>query len=122
MFPASFPVPLEELRWAERACRGLRSVWFPHTDSLGLHLIVQRRSGNRTVVLRRPRFVEGLAGFLPFRRGGRNVRSLHAAEVLLSKLSKFLVAEVEHGGLLQEKVAVRLEFVNFPFQSLALLS
>lgn len=72
--------------------------------------------------MRRPSFVEGLAGFLPFRGCDGNIRSLHPAEVLLSKLSKLLVAEVEHGGLLQEKIAMSLEVIDLPFQSLTLLS
>jgi hypothetical protein len=71
--------------------------------------------------LRRPRFVEGLAGLLPFGRDGGNVCGFHAAEVLLSKLSKLLVAEVEHGGLLQEQVAMGLEVIDLPFQPFALL-
>ena len=58
---------------------------------------------------------------LPFHRCGRNVSGFHATEVLLGKLSKFLIAEVEHRGLLEEKVAMRLKFIDLPFQSLALL-
>ena len=40
----------------------------------------------------------------------------------MSKLSKFLVAEVEHGGILQEQVTVSLEVIDLPLQPLALLS
>jgi hypothetical protein len=63
-----------------------------------------------------------MGGFVPFHRRGENVSGFHTMEVLLSKLSKLLVAEVEHGGLLKEKVAMCLEFIDLPFQSFALLS
>jgi len=66
-------------------------------------------------------FVQGLAGLLPFGGGGGDIRGFHATEVLLSELSKFFVPEVEHGGLLQEKVAVCLEVINLPLQLFALL-
>jgi hypothetical protein len=62
-----------------------------------------------------------LARLLPFGRHSGDIGGFHATEVLLGKLSKLLVAEVEHGGLLQEKVAMRLEVIDLPFQSLALL-
>jgi len=121
VLPARLPRPLEELRRAERACRDLQHIWLPHADNPGLHLIVQGGIGSRPIVLRQSGFVEGLTGLLPFNGGDRHICSFHATEILLSKLSKLLVAEVEHGGLLQEEVAMCLEIINLPFQSLALL-
>ena len=39
----------------------------------------------------------------------------------MSKLGKLLIAEVKHGGLLQEQVAMGLEVIDLSFQPLALL-
>ena len=114
VFPACFPMPLEELRWAERACRGVQSVRLPRASDLGFHLVTQRGCRGRTVILGWPRFVDGMARLLPFHRGGGNVSSFHAAQVLLSKLGELLVAEVEHGGLFEEKITMRLEFIDLP--------
>lgn len=121
VFPTRFPRPLEELRGAERACRDLQSVRFHHTDNPGLRLIAQCRSRSRSIILNRSSFVEGLAGLLPFGRCGGSICGFHATEVLLSKLGKLLVAEVEHGGLLQEKIAMCLEVIDLPFQPFTLL-
>jgi hypothetical protein len=93
-----------------------------HAHDLGFRLIVQRGTGSRTVVLWRSSLVEGLACLLPFGRDWRDVCSFHATQVLLSKLSKLLVAQIEHGSLLQEEFAMCLELIDLPFYPLALLS
>ena len=103
---ARFPRPLEELRWAERTCWDIQDILLHHTDNLGFWLFIQRRSRSRSVVLRQSSLVEGLTRLLSFGRRDGDICSFHATEVLLGKLSKLLVAEVEHGGLFQEKVAM----------------